>query len=165
VYDYWTRRDDSVSVRGVMDVDEGYVIHEYEVIHNNKVSVMCFISERYNSDKINEKLLHMIENKGDILMERYKFVNCSIVNSSGECIMDITDDMRAFMFYFRDHDKYVCNMSYVIKYLLLKYESLRGIDMTGCRILFYMNDDEFTERVVELGDTDIMLHNVINVKN
>ena len=161
-YDYLTRKEDSIKPKGVVEVDEKYVIHEYDIIHNNKLHEVCFISEKYNIDKVNKKLVLLSENKEDVLSERYKFVHCSIINRDGECVLDITNDMRAFMFYFSDK-RYICDINYVIKYLVSKNEKLSELDMKDYKILFYMNDDEFTQRIIELNNGDLFLHNIIEM--
>lgn len=153
-----TKKGDSINPNGVVYIeDEKIIIHEYDIVYNNKSHKMCFISEKYDSEKVNTKLVLLNENKEEILAQRYNFVYCSIVNKDRECVKDITDDMRAFIFYFKN-SYYVCNVEYVLKYLQSKYN---GLEMKDCDLLFILNDDEFTEKVIELDNKDIFLHKII----
>lgn len=158
-HNYLTKRDDSIIPKGViyMEGDEKYIIHEYDIICNNKLHEMCFISERYDNEKVNKKLMLLNENKEAILAQKYKFLHCSLINRGGECVKDVTQEMRSFMFYFKDGD-YVCDVKYVLEYIKSKNSDL---DISECDLLFYMNDDEFTERIIKLGDKDILLHKII----
>lgn len=155
---YLTKKSDSINPRGVVHIDDGtYIIHEYDIVCNNKLHEMCFISEKYDNEKVNKKLLLFNENKEEILAQRYKFLYCSLVNKDRECIKDITDDMRTFMFYFKQ-GSYVCNVEYVLKYLKYKYSDL---DINDCDLLLCMNDDDFTEKIINLNDKEIHLHKII----
>ena len=159
-YNHLTKKGDSINPNGVVYIeDKKIIIHEYDIVYNNKSHKMCFISEKYDSEVVNTKLVLFNDNKEDILAQRHKFVYCSIINKDRECLKDITDEMRAFMFYFKK-GYYVCNVEYVLKYLQSKYN---GLKVKDCNLLFVLNDDEFTEKVIELDNTGegILFHTII----
>lgn len=154
-----TKKGDSINPNGVVYIeDKKIIIHEYDIVYNNKSHKMCFISEKYDSERVNAKLVLFNENKEEILAQRYKIVYCSIINKDRECVKDITDEMRAFVFYFKD-GYHVCNVEYVLNYLQSKYN---GLEVKDCNLLFVLNDDDFTEKVIELNNKDILLHTIIN---
>lgn len=160
-YHYLNKKDDSIKPKKIVYIDDHHIIHEYEIVHNNKLHEMCFVSKKYDNEIVNEKLSKFNESKEEILLNRYKFLHCSIVDKDGNCIIDITNGIRAFVFYF-DKDEYVCNIDHLLKYIVSKNPGLNKIEMDDHNILFYMNDDDFTEKVVDLKDKDVLLNKLVN---
>ena len=156
VYNYITpKRDDIISEKS-SEKFEHYTINEYDVYYDNKLYELCLFA--------GENTTEILNNINRLIQNRHVFLHCAIMHDD-KYMLDITDNVRKFVYYFKKRNSN-CTVERLVEYLkrihpVYKIQDdtnckdekiVNMIDLNDCYIVFYMNDDTFTENKFKISD-------------
>ena len=118
-----------------------FSIAHYKVVYNEKAFNINIVNMKGENRKLKmDDLRHCLRDKN-------KIVHCSVINDSGDVILDATKLIREFVLYFNSDTE-----ESKVKYFMAYLEDIHDTSLLNFKLMVYLNDEYFTERVYELMD-------------
>jgi hypothetical protein len=111
---------------------------------NSKKNNIVLVAE--SSRSLTEQFNELVKNINEKLQNKNKIVYCSIVNENGDIIIELTNMLRSFVYYFDKEDfKLSIFFDYVQDYLDARTDIYDGLNVYDFDLIIYLNDLTFTE--------------------
>lgn len=121
-------------------------IVEYKVTHNDEIHNLKFLKEDVNNFLEFSNLDELLESKNKIL-------HCCLVDEHEDMILDCTDELRCFRFYFINKD------SFLTWHLFLEHaislQSNHNINLKSCKLMLCKNDNNLSELNFDINDENL----------
>ena len=145
---YFSRlRTTHVSKNIAVCVDKDTYVHHYDIVVYDKWHSVHYITDSSILCNPEEKCKKVREQ----FHKRNKLVHCSIVDTSEDYTIDLTDIFRGFVYHFDEKDEQ-SKLGHFIKYI----GHLYAVPLEDMYFIVYLNDEHFTEckyKIEQLGDT------------
>ena len=139
-------RDDELLRKNIRVIEKKIYV-EYDIIYKDKDYKMLLVSDT-NQDLYNE-LVELKNDYSNHILKKNKIVYASINDENDKMLIDITDEIRKFCFYF-DRQKH---MEYFFIYL---QDYLGKNNIREHYLKIYKNDDDFSEVIYKVSDISKM---------
>ena len=133
-------------IRSCKTIDD-YRVEEYEISVVDKNHKIIFVSK--DGKSFDKDISNFKRNILTKLQNKMMIVHCSITNENGDIIIDITNVFRFFCYYF-DTDM---EIRILFRYIQSMYSMLNIYDNN---LTIYLNDNEFTELVYKIQESEYM---------
>lgn len=139
---FYKPRPDSISNQKIRIINRNIYI-EYNLVHKDKDYHLIFVSDT-NRDLYDE-LIEFKNNKTDHILKKNMIVYASLNDVDDNFIMDITDEIRKFCFYF-DKKKHIRYFLYYLE------DKLTDKHLIQTCLKIYKNDECFSEKTYNIKD-------------
>jgi hypothetical protein len=143
---FYKPRKDSISNQKIKIINKNIYI-EYNIVHKDKDYNLIFVSD--TNKKLYNELLEFNNNKINNILKKNIIVYASLNDIQDNFIIDITNELRKFCFYF-DKQKHI---RYFLDYLQDKLKDEKNLDnLIDHRLKIYKNDECFSEKTYNIQD-------------
>jgi hypothetical protein len=150
VYYYFKNDKDGIKIKKSSNLHnpnlktKNLKVEEYEITLNSKKNNIVLVAE--SSRSLTEQFNELVKNINEKLQNKNKIVYCSIVNENGDIIIELTNMLRSFVYYFDKEDfKLSIFFDYVQDYLDARTDIYDGLNVYDFDLIIYLNDLTFTE--------------------
>lgn len=139
----WSNSRDDLRVIDIISVHDAK-LHVVKMIINDKTRIMNVVQDMDVKTCV-KTLESELRTKNEL---RNMIVSCSLQHQNDETLVELTDDVRKFVYHFDRNDE-KSGLKYFLKYIENKYK----LQMTDeWDLVFYINDDDFTERRITMDE-------------
>lgn len=153
---FYKPRIDSVLKQKTKIINKKIYI-EFDIVYKDKDYNLVFVSD--TNKEIYNDLVDFNNNKINHILKKNMIVYASLNDTNDNFIMDITDEIRKFCFYF-DKQKHV---GCFLHYLQDKYINLIKNNLKIYNLKIYKNDEYFSENTYNIQDIMYIEFNKIMV--
>ena len=150
VYYYFKKDKDGIKIKKCINIhnpklkNKNLKVEEYEIKFNSKKHNIVLIGD--SSRSLTEQINDLVPSISDNLKYKNQIVYCSIVNENGDIIIELTNMLRSFVYYFDKEDfKLSLFFDYVQDYIDERFDIYNGVNVYDFDFMIYLNDLTFTE--------------------